>query len=58
MYCIGLLLGHREEKCQHSTGGYTKEVVDRFEKIILNIDGVRRIINKYIENKESEKLFW
>ena len=57
-YYNGLLLGHREEKYQHSKGGYNKEVVDRFEKIILNINGVGRIINKYIENKESKKLFW
>ena len=32
--------------------------MERFENVILNIEGVRRIIIKHIESKESEKLLW
>ena len=38
--CNGPKLGYREEKCRHISGGYSKEVVDRFEKILLDIEGV------------------
>ena len=50
------MLGHRKEKCCHSGGEYTGTFVERFEKIILNIDGVRKEISKYVGKKESEKL--
>ena len=32
--------------------------MERFEKIIPNIDGVRKEICKYVRKKESEKLLW
>ena len=41
-YCNGLLLGHRKQRCCHSGGEYTRRFVERFKKIILNIDGVRK----------------
>ena len=56
--CIGPKLGHREEKCRHTSGGYSKEVVDRFEKILLDIDGENQEIVKYVEKKDIEKRIW
>ena len=51
-------LGHREEKCQNSGEGYSREVVERFEKLVLNIEGVRKEIVKYVEKKDAEKRMW
>ena len=51
-------MGHREEKCRHISGGYSKEVVDRFEKILLDIEGINQEIVKYVEKKDIEKRIW
>ena len=49
----GPLLGHRQEKCRQTEGRYEKEPVTRFEKNFLSIDSVRKLINGYIDEKES-----
>ena len=51
-------MGHREEKCRHISGGYSKEVVDRFKKILLDKEGVNQEIVKYVEKKDIEKRIW
>ena len=53
--CNGPKLEHREEKCRHTRGGYSKELVNRFEKILLDIDGVNQEIVNYVEKKDIEK---
>ena len=44
-----------EEKCCYYSGVYYKEVVERFEKVLLDIDGVRQEIVKYVKKKDIEK---
>ena len=52
--CNGLKFRHKE-KCCHSSGGYTKEVMEGFENVILDIEGVRQEIVKYVEKNDVEK---
>ena len=48
-------MGHREEICLHSGGGYTKEVADRFENVLLDLYGVRQEIVRYVDRKDLKK---
>ena len=57
-YCTEPRLGYRKEKCCHNGGEQTKRYAERFEKVIQNIDSVRKQISKYVRKKESEKLLW
>ena len=52
------MLGHREEKCHHSGGGYGKEVVEKFQRVVLNMDGVRGEIARHAEKRDVEKQLW
>ena len=47
-----------EEKCRHTSGDYSKEVVHRFEKILLEIDSVNQEIVMYLEKKDIKKRIW